>query len=143
MAPLAEFEDFDARHGPVGPGQEARVEALLEDASSLVLAAASGSAEGWVLGAGESGAPDPPPPVVAVCIAVAYRAWNNPGGVKSETLGAHSVAYRGDGPDALWLTKQERRIIRQAARLSSFRAVTLASPYSGDDVAEEEIEEGS
>lgn len=132
MTTLASTEDFEARHGAIPAGDSATVEALLEDASSLVLTEVEGSELTWVTEAATENPPAAPRSVVIVCVESAYRAWSNPDGIVREQLGAAQVDYRGDRPGSIWLTKEERRTIRRAAGLgASFRAMTYTSPYSG------------
>lgn len=131
MARYASIEDFERRHGAVPADQRDRVETLLDDASALVADAVAGSAQAWV----ESG-DDPPRMVTAVVVGATHRAWSRADGVVREQLGEHSVTYRADVSWDLWLTKEERRIIRKAAGLGALTSVTLVTPYSGDDADE-------
>lgn len=113
---LATIEDFEVRHGATGD-DEARVSALLDDASALILGVVDGSIQPWVVG-GEGA--EVPAAVVAVCIQVAYRAWRNPDGVAREEIGAMVATYRGDDqPDVLRLTRAERSTLRRAAGLAT------------------------
>lgn len=121
---LATVEQFEERHGPA----DDFVEPLLEDASALILDEVSGSEETWVTDEEEA----VPAKVVAVCVAVAFRAWRNPEALSQEALGAHSMAWRQTAEEALYLTDRERRTVRRAAGRGSFTAQTMESPYSGD-----------
>lgn len=140
-SPLATSDDFEARYGPAPD----TVDGLLADASNLILAAVKGSEVQWVVdySADELPEDDPEDPddsgpaevpgiVVSVAVAAARRAMQNPDGIASESLGAHSVSYEG-GASSFELTSQERRIVRREAGFGSHQAVTLATPYSGDD----------
>lgn len=131
MTPLATTADFEARYGDA----PATAEALLSDASSLILNEVSNSTLGWVVDYAADELPDPaadvPQEVIAVVCAVVNRAAQNRADVASEQLGQHSVSFRDRGPDALYLTKLEKRTVRKAAGLGSHRAVTLETPYSG------------
>lgn len=125
---LAELSDFEVRHGPLASDEEDQVEALLEDAEALVELELGAFPEEW---AGEDA--EVPAAVKAVCIQVAYRAWANPDSVAREQLGEVARTYRGtDQADALWLTKNEARLIRRAAGKSSLISIPVESPYSGD-----------
>lgn len=124
---LASKEDFEARHG----AGDDRIEALLADASSLILNEVEGSAAAWA-STEETEDVTVPDVVVGVCVAIAYRAWSNPDALSSEQLGAHTQAWADRSGEALQITKAERRIVKRAANRSSFRAATLATPYSGD-----------
>jgi hypothetical protein len=128
---LATKADFEVRHGPLLDGEEARVEALLEDATALIEAELSGVEVSWL---GETSAEDPPAAVKAVCIQVAYRVWSNPDSVAREELGEVARTYRGtDQADALWLTVNEARLVRKVAGSgSTFQSITVETPYSGD-----------
>lgn len=134
--PLAALPDFEARHGDVPELEQDKVGTLLADATELILDTAEGSDADWVLG--EEGAAVPAK-VVAVCVAVAYRAWTNPNALARQALGQASYVFRGDVPDAIYLTDREARIIRKASARSTFRAVTLESPYSGPTLDDNEL----
>lgn len=125
---LADRSDFEVRHGPLASDEEERVDALLEDAEALAELELGVFPEGWV---GED--PKVPAAVKAVCIQVAYRAWENPDAVAREQLGEVARTYRGtDQADALWLTKNEAKLIRKAAGKSSLTSIPVETPYSGD-----------
>lgn len=127
---LATLEQFDARHA-IDVGQEDLVAALLDDASALIRdEAGDSSSVPWVLD--EDGAAIPPA-ITAICIACAYRAWRNPDALSRSSLGAAAYDFKGDDPDALFLTDRECRVIRRSAKAGTFRSQTLVSPYSGDD----------
>jgi len=125
---FATIEDFEAPHGALGDTDKGVVEARLDDASTLILSEAAESTKEWV-----TGGDDPPAAVKLVCIQVAYRAWRNPDGIARQQLGEHAVTYRGDDqPDAIYLTRNERRIIRRAARAASeprLTSIGLVSPH--------------
>lgn len=133
---LASLEDFKVRKAPdLAEESESMVEALLSDASSLILAEAALSDETWV-----TEQTDVPAVIVSICVEVAYRAWSNPDALAQSSMQDTSLSYvRGGTPDALFLTDAERRTIRRVATLSSAVEVTLVSPYSGDDVTEDEL----
>jgi hypothetical protein len=125
---LADKSDFEVRHGPLASDEEERVEALLEDAEALVELELGVFPEAWV---GEPS--EVPAAVKAVCIQVAYRAWENPDSVAREQLGEVARTYRGtDQADALWLTKNEAKLVRRAAGKSSLTSIPVETPYSGD-----------
>jgi hypothetical protein len=129
MRALATRDDFEARYGAA----DATVEAWLADASTLIRAEVAGSEVDWVTD-DESDVPDA---VKVVCISVAYRAWSNPAALSRNQLGAAAVSYRDEAPDALYLTDHERSTVRGAARLTTFRSVTLVSPYSTESATSE------
>ncbi len=125
---LAIIEDFELRHGPLVEPEEQQVTTLLEDASALVEAELGELPEGWV---GKDA--EVPAIAKAVCVQVAYRAWTNPDGIAREELGEVARTYRGTNQaDALWLTENEKRLIRRAAEQPRITSVPLETPYSGD-----------
>lgn len=92
----------------------ARAEAALEDASILVRAEAGKS---WVDGLGAlSGVPDP---VATVVVLAAARAYRNPDGLASESIGgAYAYSYGSEAQGGVYLTDAERRIVRVSASAS-------------------------
>lgn len=134
--PLAELDDYEDRHGDVDSADVEVVETLLADASSLILDVAEGSEEPWAL---EEESATVPGSVVAVCVAAAYRAFTNPNALSRQALGMASYTFKGDIPDAMYLTDREVRLVRKAGRRSTFQAVTLESPYSGDTEDDNEL----
>lgn len=127
---LATTKDFEVRHAPLAEDEVQRVQALLEDASGMIGTELSGSEAKWLE---EGSDEDAPATVKAVCIQVAYRAWNNPDGVAREELGAVARTYRGtDQADVLWLTKNEARMLRKAASVSAVTSIQVETSYSGD-----------
>jgi hypothetical protein len=125
---LATIEDFELRHGPPADSEKPQVTALLDDAGALVEAELGELPEGWT---GKDA--DIPAIVKAVCVQVAYRAWSNPDGIAREELGEVSRAYRGgNDADALWLTENEKRLIRRAAGKPRITSVPLETSYSAD-----------
>lgn len=134
MARYASIEDYERRYGAVPADLRAQVEALLDDASALVLDEVAGSNSAWA-----AGADDPPRQIVMVVAGAAHRAGSRADGVVREQLGEHSVTYRADVSWDIWLTKQERRIVRRAAGLGALTSVTLVTPYSGDEVGASDL----
>lgn len=133
MATLANITDFEARHGELSGDDKAIVEALLTDAASLIETELSGSEAVWLT----EDSDDVPAAVKAVCVQIAYRAWANPDSVAREELGQVAQTFRGtDQADALWLTKNEAKMVRRAAGFSSVRSVQVETPYSGDPLSE-------
>lgn len=128
---LATAEDFQARHGLLGEDDLERVEALLEDATNFIRGEAAGSSAAWVA---DDAADDVsvPPIVKTICVQVAYRAWRNPDAVAREEIGEIARTYRGGHEsDALWLTKNEMRMIRKAANQATVRSIPVETPYAG------------
>jgi hypothetical protein len=131
MAALATVEEFQARHGLLADGDLEVVEALLDDATNFIRGEAVGSEADWA----QDDAPDDavaPPIVRTICIQAAYRAWRNPDGVAREEIGEIARTFRGGHEsDAMWLTKNEMRMIRKAANRSTVRSIPVETPYAG------------
>jgi hypothetical protein len=125
LPPVEELlPDFEARLGvPVGSlaGVDlARAQAALADASDLVTAAA-----GDDLG-------DPVAPVaVAITLNVARRAYLNPSGAVSETVGPYSVRYGDDSPNGVYLTDAERAALHSLG--SSHVGLGTIETWRGDE----------
>lgn len=83
----------------------ARAQAVLSDARALVTAAAG------------SALADPPQQVaVAVLLMAARRAYLNPSGAVSETVGPYSIRYGDDSPNGVYLTPREVESLRKLAK---------------------------
>ncbi len=137
VAALATTENFEARHGLLTDAEREVVEHLLDDASAFIRAEAGGDTD-WVADDFDG---EPPPVIRAICLQVAYRAWRNPDGVAREQIGEIARTFRGDDQsDAMWLTKNESRMIRKAAYGSIVRSVTVETPFSGPTVGESEYD---
>lgn len=122
---LVSLDDFALRVGGISAADEDRAQAALDDASALIRAEAG--TETWV---DDDGALEAVPDViVAVCVAAAIRAFRNPDGVRTESIGTYSVAYA-DTSTAVFLTEGERRIIRRAAGLTGIGSVQLEGEWS-------------
>lgn len=118
---LATLDQLEDRIGAIS--NEAAAQAALNDASALVRAEAP--AAGWATD------PDAEPPdvVVVVVLTAATRALRNPDGAQSESVGNYSVTY-GAGLGGVWLTKNERRAVRQAASgITGIGSIELVSPW--------------
>jgi hypothetical protein len=137
MAPLATLEDFQARHGLLAEEDNGQVEALLVDASAFIRGEAGTGDADWAAD-DAAGDVEVPPVIRAVCVQVAYRAWANPDSIAREQIGDMSRTYRGnDQSDAMWLTANERRMIRKAANGTTIRSVPIETPFSGPAVGAE------
>jgi hypothetical protein len=131
--PFATVDDYTARHGAADEGT---ITELLADASSLILDAIEGTSAAWAV----EEVPDDvavPRTVTSITCQVAHRAYMNPGGLSRQQLGDASQSFNSDTPDALYLTDGERRRLKRVARASTFRAVTMSSPYSGRNGSED------
>lgn len=129
MPALVSLDDFTLRVGTITPADEDRAQACLDDASALIRGEAG---KNWTNDDGDELA-DVPDVIAAICVAVAIRAFRNPEGVRSETIGGYAVTYA-DASTAVYLTPGERAQVRRAAGRSSIGSVTLESPYMPDTV---------
>lgn len=111
---LAEVSALELRLGlEIGSLQGAdlaRANASLEDASALVRAEAGKS---WLAEQEEAVVVTAPDQVVTIVIKAALREYKNPDGFSSEQIGDYS--YRTDNTGGVYLTEEERRIVREAA----------------------------
>lgn len=125
MAPLtvdALLPELEARLGikALRGTDAARAEAVLADAMQLVLAAVG------------SAITDPPQlAVTAVVLSVARRAYLNPAGVLSETVGPYTVRYGDDSPSGVYLTAAEQAILGRLR--SGGHGLWSLSTTRGDD----------
>jgi len=128
---LVSLEEFAARLGGIAAADEERAQAALDDASALIRVEAG--TEDWV---DDEGALETVPDVVvAVCVAVAGRAFRNPDGLRSEQIGTYSVSYGDTTSTAVYLTAADRRIIRRAVGLMSLGSIELESGYAPNIVS--------
>lgn len=114
---LAEVSALELRLGlEIGSLQGAdlaRASAALDDASALVRAEAG---KDWVTTAHGTPTVSAPTQVVTIVVKAALREYRNPAGFTSEQLGDYS--YRTDQTGGVYLTEEERRIVRAAAGAS-------------------------
>lgn len=78
---------------------------------------------------------DVPPVVERICLAAAFRGFDNARALSQRTLGDDSKSWDRAGVEGgaqVYLTPSEKQRVRKAAGGSTFRAVTMVSPYSGD-----------
>lgn len=122
---LVSLDDFALRLGGIAAVDEDRAQAALNDASALIRAEAG--TEDWV--DDDGGLEEVPDVIVAVCVAVAVRAFRNPDGVRQETIGNYSVAYA-DTSTAVYLTPGERRTIRRAVGLTGLSSISLEGEWT-------------
>jgi len=79
---------------------------------------------------------DVPYRVRMICVDVAFRAFDNGKGLTQRSMGDSSTSWDRagvGGGDLVYLTPSEERAVRRAAGRSTFTAVTMVSPYNGDD----------
>ncbi|HEX6685758.1 MAG TPA: hypothetical protein VF062_23485 [Candidatus Limnocylindrales bacterium] len=139
LPPLATAEQLAVRLGYAGgdfptQAEASRAEALLVEASELIRDEAD---EEWVDANNEL--EDVPRRVEKICLAVASRAFMNPEALTQRGIGDSTKSYdrsRREGGEAVYLTEAEKESIRKAAGSSSFTAVTMVSPWSGDSTTE-------
>jgi hypothetical protein len=109
VADLITLEQFEVRTGLVlTPTQTAQVEALITDASALVVDIA---ADPDVTGTWTSATV--PPAVVPVVVSMVRRGFENPHGFTQETTPGYS--YSGASGNGIFATRDEARTIRRAA----------------------------
>lgn len=99
----------------------ARAKASLEDASALVRAEAG---KPWL----EGDVVTAPAQVLTVVIKASIREFKNPDGFTSEQMGDYS--YRTDNVGGVYLTEEERRIVRDAAGSAAHGAWDVRIPSS-------------
>lgn len=121
MTALATYTDCQTRWGvTLTAGEITQVGALLLDASAVILNAA-GLVIAWT-------SATLPAAVLPVICAVVRRAFDNPGGLQSETIGDYT--WRGNKvgeTSSIYLTADEKRTIRRAAAKLGVATVTLTN----------------
>ena len=121
LPPLATIDDLRSFTGQdVGVS---RAVALLDYASALIRVEAGTD---WV---DENNDLDGVPDVIRFIVCkVVERALSNPDGLTAESVVNYRAEY-GNASSDLYLTKQERRLIRKAAGTPLITTVELESPY--------------
>lgn len=126
LAPVSALEKrLGVEIGSLSGTDLVRAESALEDVSALVREEAGKT---WVAG-------DPPVlgevpgSVLAVVYAAALRAYRNPDGYVSENVGqgAYTWSTSQEGANGVFLTEQEKRVVRKAASGGS-SVYTLRTP---------------
>jgi hypothetical protein len=117
MADLATREEFEVRYGRQlrDPEDFNRVEALLADASALVRDVAGDDFD------------TVPAIIVSVVCEVVRRAFDNPAGYQSETLGDYTWRGGAATNSGLYLTAEEKRTVRRAAGTLSVSSLTVTN----------------
>jgi hypothetical protein len=120
---LATVADMEARLGhPIDdPDEQARAQALLDDASALIRFEAN---ENWVTTDDPPVLGAVPDYVVSLTAVAALRGWYNPAGIESAQLGAVSVRYGG-----AWLTNAERANLALLNRGQGLQNVPLTPGF--------------
>ena len=124
------FDDFQVRYENTIPAADTdRVTALLADAYALV-EAITGVAYPIL---DVTATPPPiayeavPGVIVAVVCNAVRRAYENPLGLGSETIGDYSWRASAGSPGGVYFTSDEKRILRGAAGLSGVGTLTLTT----------------
>jgi hypothetical protein len=137
VPPLASFASLarklGARPEDFDDEERDRGEFLLDEASELIRDVAGKS---W-LATGTNALVEVPRRVARICVAAAARAFENPEGLTQRVIGDSTKGYDRtgrEGGEVVYLTDEEERAVMKAAGSSTFVAVTLVSPYSGDDI---------
>ena len=125
---LATLSDLRARMGTLA--DETRAWALLNDASALIRAEANYT---WIDADGV--AEEVPALIVMVCCKVVERVMSNPEGLSGEAIGGYSAQFSNASSD-IYLTKQERRLVRKAAGTTPIGTIELETPYKKYDAAD-------
>lgn len=128
MEAFATLADYEARYGAVAEGDTARVEALLEDASGMLLGA---YIERYSTDYAKGEHPIFDAAAKAVTCAVVSRAYNVPLGMAgatqlSQAAGAYNASVTFANPTAeLWLGRNDRKRLGLAGtRIGSIPAMT-------------------
>ncbi|MEO6081566.1 MAG: hypothetical protein ABIQ18_00470 [Umezawaea sp.] len=119
-APLATLADLEARtqRALLGTPEQGRAAASLLDASALVRAELPPALL----------TPAAPPVVVTIVCQAAARALRNPEGYTSETIGQYGYRYGDATVTGVYLTTDERAVLRRIARRSGLRSTR--TPYT-------------
>lgn len=122
---LASIQQLDARFpGGLADEDTNRALAALEDASAWIRIEAG---EDWLDDSGNLD--DVPPAIVSVCCAVARRIVDNPAGIMQRSIAGYSEGLTNATTD-VYLTKQEKAIIRKVSGVGGLTVVTLEGPYT-------------
>lgn len=119
-------------YAPTG-AEETRASDCLVEASELIRDEAGIT---WLNDAG-SAVVNVPPRVERICLAAAFRGFDNAKGLSQRSVGDSSQSWDRagvEGGSGVYLTDSERRAVVKAAAGSSLSVVTVVSPYSGDVV---------
>lgn len=117
MTAYATLADFEDRYvGTLDADDMTRVETLLADASALVEEVAGGAIT------------SPPATLVPLVCEVARRAFDNPAGLRGETIGDYTWRV-GESGSGVYLTANERRTVRRAAGVLGVGSLTMSSDF--------------
>lgn len=134
LPPLIELEPLSEWLGvelDAESSDGARAQAAIEAASSRIRAEV---ARDWVDDEGDLDFGDMAQWAVdvvrEVCLAVAARAYQNPNGTTQTSVGDVSVSFTREGnAGAVYLTKDDRRKLRQAVGSPGYGSVGMETPY--------------
>lgn len=123
MTPLATLSAMEARlRRPLTGPEATAAEAAIDDATALVLAVTGRT---WLV----SGVPDTR--VTPIVLSVALRAFRNPEGYSTETVGSWTGVTGGSGQDVasgVYLTTHERDQLRALMGKSGIVSVEVTRP---------------
>lgn len=123
---LASLQQLDARFpGGLSDDDTNRALAALEDASAWIRAEAG--TEDWLDANGVL--ETVPAVIVSICCAVARRIVDNPAGIMQRSIAGYSEGLTNATTD-VYLTKQEKAMIRKVTGTGGLVAVVLESPYT-------------
>lgn len=131
--PFATVDELEIRLGEtLAEAGRVRGEALLIDASTIIRAVAHGTWE------------SPIPEVVrTVCLNMALRAFQNPEGVRQQTLGDLSMTF-GSIETGVTITELEERLIKIAAGIGvNLDSIQLTSGYEATETVFVPVGDGS
>lgn len=120
---LADVEHLERRLGFPAPNNTRALE-LLAYASALVRAVGGRT---WVNDEGEL--EDVPPGIPDVVVAAVERAVQNPKGATQESAGPFSASWGPEAAQRIFLSRPDRRIIREAVRGGRPGAFTIKMAY--------------
>ena len=122
---LASLQQLDARFpGGLSDDDTNRALAALDDASAWIRSEAS---EDWLDDDGNLS--DVPAVIVSICCAVARRVVDNPAGIMQRSIAGYSEGLSNATTD-VYLTKQEKAMIRKAVGAGGITVVPLEGPYT-------------
>lgn len=130
MIALATIDDYCSRYGGDSDSDDAdSITTLLSDASAFVIDVAG---KDWTVIDPDDDSvslEDVPAMVVIVVCEAARRAFENPAGLQSETMGDYTwrAQLTGASTTGVFLTSAERAIVRRAAGKFGFGSVTMTS----------------
>lgn len=128
--PLADLAGMEVRlRRALSDAEATAAEAAIDDATALVRAETGRT---WL---DENGTPDPQ--VAGIVLSVALRAFRNPEGFSSQTVGSWTGTVGGGGQDVasgVYLTTHERRQLQSLMGAGGLVSLTVVRPeFIGDD----------